>query len=376
MGFYPPESEPNYKALYMHVPFCRKRCLYCDFVTEAADFADERIDAHVSGLVRDLEKAALRGQLKQIQTVYIGGGTPSFIGASRLKQVFLALQESLDLAAVDEFTVECNPDSVTESMLELFTGFGVNRVSLGIQSFIDSELQALGRVHDARSAVAAIELVQPYVDNISIDLMCGIPLQTAQNLTANLQTAVELGINHISVYPLTVEEGTLLEAAVEAGEVRVADDDTQADLLELCKTLLETAGFTHYEIASFARDGFQSRHNQAYWTGLPYLGLGRGAIGMAMCDGVRVRFSDLEEIERLDNMSQAAEDIMLGLRLMQGVHVGKVNQSRQLLPGLEQCLAELIGSGLIEQQAEHYRLSSQGWLLANMVFGRIWSLAE
>ncbi|MDR2957707.1 MAG: radical SAM family heme chaperone HemW [Coriobacteriales bacterium] len=374
MSFIPPESDPAYQALYIHIPFCARRCNYCDFTTEAVRIDDSRIDTYLDAMLVELAAAKSRDLLGAIKTVYIGGGTPSFLGDQRLGKLVEAITEQID--GIREFTVEANPDSFTQQMARLLAGLGVNRLSIGIQSFDNHELTALGRLHDSKQAELALDAACQVFENVSVDIMCGIPLQTAATFQASLQQAVASGINHVSVYPLSLEAGTALAEAVAAGRLTVATDDEQARLLNQAASYLEAEGFIHYEIASYARPGFNSQHNSAYWTARPYLGLGRGAVGMSQQQSVRYRFDDQGILEQLDLRQQAAEDLMLGLRLLSGVPDGVVAHTQALLPTANDCLAELEGLGLIEHREGHFRLTKRGWLLGNQVFLRIWGLAE
>jgi len=369
MTFQIPDSEPNYQALYMHIPFCAKRCAYCDFNTEAVTFGDHVIDAHIDELVASLRDAQQRGLTDEIKTIYVGGGTPSYIGAERLQRLLDVIDNP-----VLEFTVEANPDSVDSRFVTVVKDSGVNRISLGVQSFSDQELVALGRIHDSTQAVQAIKSLVEAIENISIDLISGIPEQTVKSLLANLQLAVSLGIPHISVYPLTLEPDTALSEAVAQGKTSIASDDEQAELLEAAADYLEGQGYEHYEIASYARPGYQSKHNRAYWTAQPYLGLGRGAVGMYQVAGIRYRYSEQSVIEELDQREQAAEDLMLRLRLLEGVPVALIEQTCQVLPDADSCLQQLVNFELLEQKNGFLRFTKHGWLLGNEVFRRIWGL--
>ena len=375
LGFSVPNSEPNYKALYIHIPFCKSRCFYCDFNTEAVEFSDQRIDAHVESLIESLELASEKGQLSEIQTVYIGGGTPSYIGSLRLSMLFEALANNLDVSQLSEFTVEVNPDSVDGNLLELLNGSAVNRVSLGVQSFDDAELYAIGRAHNSATAQAALQSLLSVVGNVSVDMICGLPGQSEQSFLRGLASLLDYDVSHISVYPLSVEDGTPLATAVHAGKLSVADDDEQAEMLQAARDLLTARGFTHYEIASYAKPGFESKHNTAYWTALPYLGLGRGAVGMAYQGGERLRYDEQGVIERLGIREQVAEDLMLRLRLFEGISESSLTAAAQVLPEAVKCLDSLVEQHLLEHSLGYYRLSASTWLLANQAFARVLALA-
>ncbi len=266
-------------ALYLHIPFCVSRCAYCDFATSAC--ADEqRMDAYVEALCLQLRRAAKAGLLGQVKTIYIGGGTPTHLGSRRLNTLVYTLSLSVNLENVVEFTCEANPESIDERMVADLFSLGVNRFSIGAQSFDDAVLAGYGRIHDAVAIDAALAAVRTRTNNISLDLICGGPGQSMESWKESLQRAIDADVSHISIYPLTLEDGTALTGRVEAGECEVADEDTQTDMMLEAERMLTNAGFERYEVASYAKPGFPSYHNTAYWTGVEYLGLGAGASSM------------------------------------------------------------------------------------------------
>lgn len=267
------------EALYLHIPFCVSRCAYCDFATNAC--ADEqRMDAYVEALCLQLRRAAKVGLLGQVKTIYIGGGTPTHLGSRRLNTLVYTLSLSVNLENVVEFTCEANPESIDERMVADLFSLGVNRFSIGAQSFDDAVLAGYGRIHDATAIDAALAAVRTRTNNISLDLICGGPGQSMESWTQDLRHAIDADVPHVSIYPLTLEDGTALTRRVEAGECEVADEDTQTDMMLEAERMLTAAGFERYEVASYAKPGFASCHNTAYWTGAEYLGLGAGASSM------------------------------------------------------------------------------------------------
>ena len=267
------------EALYLHIPFCVSRCAYCDFATNAC--ADEqRMDAYVEALCLQLRRAAKAGLLGQVKTIYIGGGTPTHLGSRRLNTLVYTLSLSVNLENVVEFTCEVNPESIDERMVADLFSLGVNRFSIGAQSFDDAVLAAYGRIHDAAAIDAALAAVRTRTNNISLDLICGGPGQSMESWTQDLRHAIDADVPHVSIYPLTLEDGTPLTCRVEAGECEVADEDTQTDMMLEAEHMLTAAGFERYEVASYAKPGSPSHHNTAYWTGAEYLGLGAGASSM------------------------------------------------------------------------------------------------
>ena len=267
------------EALYLHIPFCVSRCAYCDFATNAC--ADEqRMDAYAEALCLQLRRAAKAGLLGQVKTIYIGGGTPTHLGSRRLNTLVYTLSLSVNLENVIEFTCEVNPESIDERMVADLFSLGVNRFSIGAQSFDDAVLAAYGRIHDAAAIDAALAAVRTRTNNISLDLICGGPGQSMESWTQDLRHAIYADVPHISIYLLTLEDGTALTRRVEAGECEVADEDTQTDMMLEAEHMLTAAGFERYEVASYAKPGSPSHHNTAYWTGAEYLGLGAGASSM------------------------------------------------------------------------------------------------
>ncbi|MCL1879567.1 MAG: radical SAM family heme chaperone HemW [Actinomycetia bacterium] len=373
-----------FQELYLHIPFCAQRCSYCDFTTEATVAEDAALDTYVDELVSIIGYCAGQGALKDVRTIYIGGGTPSFLGARRLSRLVGALTKAMgSLDGVVEFTVEANPESIDKRMVEELAALGVNRFSLGVQSFDDHELQALGRIHDSASAQAALSVIRSSTENVAIDLMCGIPLQSAVSWQASLDAAVSCGANHISVYPLSLEKGCALTDAVASGRVVVADQDTQADLLLQAEQYLQKQGFDHYEIASYARPGFQCQHNIGYWTGQPYLGIGRGAVTMCIAhDGRRIRILDGKWIDVLSAHEAWIEEAMLRMRLASGLADSFIFQNHKGMQkatvaiALQKLLEEMVELGLLKHTQGRYSIADHSWLLGNEVFGRIWSLAD
>jgi oxygen-independent coproporphyrinogen-3 oxidase len=367
--------EP-YGALYLHIPFCAKRCGYCDFVTEAVAADDPRLDAYTEELICDIRAASREGLLAGVETIYIGGGTPSFLGSRRLVNLVYTLALSLSLGPDTEFTLEVNPESLTPALIRDLYSLGVNRFSLGVQSLIDTELTALGRIHDARGAQAAIAAALERTENVSVDLMCGIPRQTAASWRESLDAALRSGVSHISVYPLTIEDDTAFARAIAQRTQQVPDEDEQAQMMEQAESVLCAAGLERYEVASYARPGFECRHNIAYWTGVPYLGLGRGAAGMRnLADGGRERLYVGEIVEHLTPAEAVCEDLMLGMRMQTGVSLALLQKAACRVPAITDIFEELIVLGLVAFDGKRYRPTHRSWLLGNELYGRIWNSA-
>lgn len=364
-----------YRALYVHLPFCVKRCAYCDFATAAVPADAPEIDAYIDELVLDIRRKAKEGELGALETVYLGGGTPSHVGLARLSMLLYTLSLSMHLTPEVECTMEANPESLTERMVRDIWALGVNRLSIGVQSFDDDVLRTLGRAHSADEARRAIEAAFTRFENVSLDLMCGIPGQSDESFEESVREAVRLGATHVSVYPLTIEPHTPFDAAVLAGELDEPDDDAEAAHMEIAERVLTEAGFARYEVASYARPGCESRHNIAYWTGVPYLGLGRSAATMTQNAARRMRVKDGQVTDDLDARQMAAEDLMLGMRMTVGVSDERVAQAAALLPELPATLDGLAERGLAEHREGRWRPTELGWLCGNELYGDLYDLA-
>lgn len=274
----------KYRALYLHIPFCRAKCLYCDFDSRALTGCalEEAIGAYCEGLSAQVDAHGNAGELSEVETIYVGGGTPSLLGG-RLVGLVDRVRSYCEPV---EFTCEANPESFTLDLAQALRAAGVTRISLGVQSLNASELKAIGRIHSAEQAMLAVAQAKAAGFSTSCDVMCGLPGQTLDTFAETLRSLVTLNPDHVSVYPLQLEEGTPLARMEEAGEMEVPDEDFQAQCMDLAAEVLEEAGYERYEVASYAKPGHRCRHNIAYWTGKPYLGLGRSAASMLdVCKG-------------------------------------------------------------------------------------------
>ena len=274
----------KYRALYLHIPFCRAKCLYCDFDSRALTGCalEDAIGAYCEGLSAQVDAHGNAGELSEVETVYVGGGTPSLLG-DRLVGLVDRVRAYCEPV---EFTCEANPESFTLDLAQALRAVGVTRISLGVQSLNASELKAIGRVHSAEQAMFAIARAKAAGFSTSCDVMCGLPGQTLDTFAETLRSLVTLNPDHVSVYPLQLEDGTPLARMEEAGDMEVPDEDFQAQCMDLAAEVLKEAGYERYEVASYAKPGHRCRHNIAYWTGKSYLGLGRSAASMLdVCKG-------------------------------------------------------------------------------------------
>lgn len=258
-------------GIYVHIPFCKQRCIYCDFYSTALH---ERINDYVECLIGE---ARLR-PCDDVKTVYLGGGTPSQLSPLQMGTLLEGLSEVYDLSGVEEFTVEVNPDDVTVGYMKMLKSYGVNRISMGVQSFVDYELSIINRRHDSMGALHAISCIRKAgIDNVSIDLIYGIPSQTLDSWRESVRVALSVGVQHISAYNLSYETGTRLWKMREQGLIAEVDEGTCVEMYKVLIQMLRDAGYEHYEISNFSLPGWHSRHNSSYWDGTPYVGLGASA---------------------------------------------------------------------------------------------------
>ena len=269
------ENNLNMAGIYIHVPFCTKRCLYCDFYSNTEMKYKE---PYLVALQQEMElrKEYLSGET--IETIYFGGGTPSQLQAADFSRIFDTINRLFRVSDDSEITLEANPDDLQPAYVGMLRQFPFNRISMGVQSFDDDDLRFLNRRHDSRQAVRAVELCQDAgITNVSIDLIYGLPGQTVERWDRNLEAAIRLDVPHLSAYHLIYEEGTALYKLLEAGRVTPVEESVSVDLFTRLIDRLTAAGYLHYEISNFARPGCFSRHNSSYWLGKSYLGLGPSA---------------------------------------------------------------------------------------------------
>jgi oxygen-independent coproporphyrinogen-3 oxidase len=376
-------------SIYIHFPFCLKKCLYCDFNS----LADSRIshEEYVAALVREMElRAARLTPPVTAPTLYFGGGTPSLMAPELVGRVIDAADKLFGLEADAEITLEANPGTLSLAGLAGYRTAGVNRLSLGVQSFNDAQLLRLGRIHSARGAKEAYNSARAAgFTNIGLDLIHSLPGETQALWATDLSMAVALGPEHISAYDLTVEEGTPFHLLRSAGRLHLPDEDAAADMFQDTALRLGSAGYEQYEISNFARIGFRSRHNQVYWRRGAYLGFGAGAHSFSPSPGCGVRWRNAENPERyMEFLSQEllpeeeltavsqreamAEFFFLGMRMREGVAVDAFRRAFGISPeeAYPYELAELLSNGLLEREGDWLRLSGRGMMVANQVFMR------
>ncbi|MCS7167214.1 MAG: radical SAM family heme chaperone HemW [Gemmatales bacterium] len=376
------QAEPRWfwpRSVYVHVPFCAHHCCYCDFAVVTG--ADRLADVYLDALEREM--ALWLAEPIDVETIYIGGGTPSWLSPARLRRLLTIIQQFCSYQRGNvEYTLEANPDDVTEEKLGLLVEFGVNRLSLGVQSFHPATLRFLERHHDPASIAKAIELALKHISNVSLDLIFAVPGQTLTDWHNDLARACQTGAQHLSTYNLTVEPKTALWARVRRGQVCPCDEETERSLYEYTITYLEDHGWEHYEISNFARPGYASRHNQVYWSGEAYLAFGLGAaryVGGTRSSNTRSLRSYLSQLragqlpiaesETLTPTERAAETAALQLRRRQGIHRDRFRQQTgfDLDTLLGSALRRHRNRGWLEDDGVTVRLSRQGIFYADLV---------
>ena len=366
-------------GVYVHIPFCKRKCIYCDFYSIASSRLSDRYVKAV-GMEAQLRGQEIAGM--PVKTLYIGGGTPSVLSFEQLSVLIEGLRAAIDLSHVEEFTVEVNPDDVTHEFAEQLLKLGVNRVSMGVQSLVDEELVFLNRRHDAKEAMNAYcDLQSAGFNNISIDLIYGIPGQTLDTWKYTLEKALSLQAKHVSCYNLSYEEGTMLYKLRETGRVMECDDNTCVEMYDMLVDMLDGAGYEHYEISNFAMPGFYSRHNSGYWDKTPYLGLGASAhsydgnMRRYNPDNVKLYVESLEndvvvcvgEQESVDEKYD--EDVMLRLRTSRGIDSEWIKSiyGKAYSDYFVNAIRSFVDSGLVIKDGSRYRLSRNGVMLSDMI---------
>jgi oxygen-independent coproporphyrinogen III oxidase len=407
-------------GVYISIPFCKAKCTYCNFASDV--FGMERLQAYVDQVCGEIRSVRTRSNQigaalpQAVDTIFFGGGTPSLLSAAQVRQIFEALHAQFCVAPDAEITLECAPGQLAEESFEELQRHGLNRISLGVQSFSDAESRAVGRLHTRASCLAEIDRLRTAgIPNLNIDLIVGLPHQTATSYRESVELAIASGVPHISMYMLEVDDGSRLGRELLAEGSRysadtVPSDDVTADWCGLACDWLATAGVYQYEISNFARDGFGSRHNLKYWQRQPYIGFGVDAHSMLRTASGAVRFANTSELDRylqpvgldsqenkLDSSAfkfmssppkqepilevigpdQAFEEsLFLGLRLNEGVDLNGLRREfgESRLDALADALREVEEAGLLERNAVSVRLTARGRIASNEVFGRLLSV--
>jgi len=386
-------------GIYISVPFCRSKCTYCNFAPGV--FSEAQMGQYVDRLIADMRAmrafAAEQGAQvpEPIDTIYLGGGTPSLLPPEELKKLLFHLRQEFKVLPRTEITVECAPGTLTDPIIQALVTRGVNRVSLGVQSFVDKEAASVARLHTREKTLSDIErLRKAGISNINVDLIAGLPHQTRESWSFSLDEAIACGVPHVSVYMLEVDEDSRLGRELIAGGTRyhahdVPDEDLTAEFYETACERLNAAGIKQYEISNFAREGFESRHNLKYWTRQPYLGFGVDAHSMLRSSSDElVSGTESFRLATTDNYDaflvspqltvspvtaqQALEEsFFLGLRLNRGIDLAQLqSEFGTSADEYAQTIDELISSGLVQRDGSIVKLTPRGRLLSNEVFGK------
>ena len=381
-------------GIYISVPFCRTKCSYCNFASDA--FSRAVFERYVGRVCSDIANAQRTAEEmgatieREVDSIYLGGGTPTVLDPGQLQQIFNALKAQFSVAIDTEITVECAPGTLTQQVLEVLLRCGVNRVSLGVQSFIDAEAAAVGRLHKRAIVLDDIARLRAAgISNINVDLIAGLPHQTAESWQVSLAETIATGVPHVSIYMLEIDDDSRLGRELIAGGTRyhahfVPDEDATADFYVAAGEKLTAAGIAQYEISNFARPGLESRHNLKYWTRQPYLGFGVDAHSMLLSSTGQqeaVRFSTSDNLEKfvagsplestpVTQKTAFEECFFLGLRLNRGVDLGAIAAKfgTESIESLRPTISELIGNDMMQRDGDFILLSPRGRLLSNEVF--------
>ena len=378
------EHKKKPLGIYVHIPFCRSKCEYCDFYSIPGARSKDLMDRYLDATIAHIRESAPAALGYEVDTVYFGGGTPSFFGARGLSRLFAEIDRRFNVSRDAEVTFEANPDSVTLPMLMSLRRAGFNRISIGVQSDLDEQLKALGRPHNYKQAQQAVSLARRAgFDNVSVDLMFGLPNQSREQWMQTLRHVIDLKADHISCYGLKVEPGTKLYEYRNCANL--PDDDAQADMYFYAVETLESFGYKQYEISNFAKDGYICRHNMKYWVGDEYLGFGPCAASdfagkrftieadlEKYITGVMNKGVVLSECETVPLRERAGEYLMLRLRTVDGVEEGEYTRSF-LLPfkPIEKVLLDLQKQDLTVLAAGRWRLTPKGFMVSNSILVRL-----
>ena len=372
-------------GLYIHIPFCKSRCSYCGFYSTTHS---ELRQQYVEALCKEL--STLNSKLSTLNSIYLGGGTPSQLTIAQLEQLFIYIDKVYSLPSIQggsggpsEITIECNPDDITADYAAALPRLGINRVSMGAQTFDDQRLRFLNRRHTARQVPQAVEhLRQAGIRNISIDLMYGFPDETLEQWELDIDAVLALDVEHISAYCLMYEEGTPLHRQLQQGQFHETDEETECQMYELLMEKLSATGYEHYEISNFAKPGFRSRHNSSYWSDVPYIGLGAAAHSYDGCcrswnvadlkeylRRVENGLSPVEDSELIEGWTRYNDRITVALRTYEGLDLTTLPDEQR-----DFCIKNarhFLDDGLLSLSNHHLALTRRGLFVSNMVMSEL-----
>ena len=355
-------------GIYVHIPFCKSRCRYCDFFSTTQL---ERRELYIDALINEWQTYQSKWSRQEIQTLYLGGGTPSLLSIESLHKLLHSIMNSINPDTIQEITLEANPGDITADKIQAWRAIGINRLSIGIQSFNDRLLQLVGRRHNAKQAIQAVRTAQAEgINNISIDLMYALPTQSMEEWQADIELALELNVPHISSYGLIYEEGTSLSQLLEQGRITAIDEEVEMRMYDQLVDQLTQHGYEHYEVSNFSLPGRHSKHNSSYWKDIPYLGLGASAHSydgkkrwwnVANIDQyitLAMSHSLTPEQEIIGKEERHMELVMLGLRTSEGVKCSTVNMSKA---------QTYISQGLLQIKGENLIATTKGYHIINRI---------
>lgn len=368
-------------GIYIHIPFCKQKCLYCDFISYQNK--QHLIENYISALKEEIKKTNINNEMYKITTIYIGGGTPSFIDFKYIKEIITLIKEKYDIME-SEITLEINPGTVNREKLKMYYEMGINRLSIGLQSTKDDLLKLIGRIHTYDDFIETYNTSRTVgFENVNVDLMIGLPAQTLQDVEDSLQKIIQLNPEHISVYSLILEDETPLSSKVKKGELFVPSEEIERKMYWLVKNTLKQAGYNHYEISNFAKKDKESKHNLNCWNQEEYIGFGAAAHSYKN----KIRYSNIENIEKyIDNInnnletkiihehqddeSQMKEYMLLGLRKIEGVKISEFKNKfiQNPICKYRNELKKLIEEKLLEIDKDNIKLTNRGIDLANLVW--------
>lgn len=358
------------RGLYIHIPFCKHICSYCDFPKRIA-INDNQINEYIDYIIEDIDN--YKKYFPSIKTIYIGGGTPNFLSDYNLERLLKKI-DSLNLSPL-EYTIECNPEFLCKKQAELFIKYGVNRVSLGVESFVDSDLKFLNRHHTKADVIEAIKILKDNnLNNINIDLIFAHPNDTLDKVKECLDEFLKLNIPHISYYNMILEQKTIFSNLISQGKIKLLDNDTEANMYELIINTLKEKGYHHYETSNFALPGFESIHNQIYWDSMEYIGIGAGASGYL--DDIRYTFDsrlkhyylNQKQLDRISKEEKKKEYFLLGFRKIDGVSINEYKRRFNSSPLDDFNFQSLLEKNLIYIENDRIKLTQKGIMLTNEVF--------
>ncbi len=371
----------NKFGLYVHIPFCKKKCKYCDFISFSS--CEEKVDEYIECLIKEIE---YRKCDKLVSTIYIGGGTPSLIDSKYISKILKTIYSNFNVLADCEITIEINPGTITEKKLIDYKDAGINRLSIGLQSTEDRILELIGRIHNYEDFCQTYEIARKVgFKNINVDLMLAIPTQTEEELIGSVNKIIKLNPEHISLYSLILEDGTELEKLISKKMLELVDENTERMMYWKTKKILEKNGYNHYEISNFSKKGFESKHNVDCWNQEEYFGMGVSAHSYFQ----NRRFSNTEKLkqyienlknekyeknievhEEQDKSNKMKEFMMIGLRKIEGIKISDFERKFRINPlfYFRFEIDELTNKGLIEIDLDNIKLTSKGLDFANQVF--------